>query len=131
MQRSFRCGGIIKTTSGKYLLVKGSTKWSFPKGHIEKGESFDKCAEREIYEETGLIIKNINKNKRVNIRDNIYYLIDFEDECTVAPIDTTEITDIGWFTFEEIQKLEKNMGVRQYFKKILTGREITMKMRSI
>ena len=33
--------------------------WAFPGGHIENGESMNECIKREIYEETGLIAKEI------------------------------------------------------------------------
>ncbi len=53
------CGAIIfyKTKQNtKVLLVKNNNGryWSFPKGHIEKGESEQQTAIREIKEETGL-----------------------------------------------------------------------------
>ncbi|MBR1482441.1 MAG: NUDIX domain-containing protein [Ruminococcus sp.] len=53
------CGGIIyyKTKQNiKILLVKNNNGryWSFPKGHIEEGETEQETAIREIKEETGL-----------------------------------------------------------------------------
>ena len=33
--------------------------WSFPGGHVERGESFYDCAVREVKEETGLEVKNL------------------------------------------------------------------------
>lgn len=53
------CGGVVfyKTSqSAKILLVKNNNGryWSFPKGHIEKGENEKQTAIREIKEETGL-----------------------------------------------------------------------------
>lgn len=40
----------------KFLLVfeSGSQCWSFPKGHVEKGETDVQAALRELFEETGL-----------------------------------------------------------------------------
>ena len=71
-----RCyGGIIKcTTTGKYLLVKGFTgKWSFPKGHREKNETPLDCAKREIYEETGIQLQDIQNKKATFVSIYYYY----------------------------------------------------------
>ena len=42
--------------SGTVALVRNrkETKWFFPKGHVEHGESLEEAARREIQEETGL-----------------------------------------------------------------------------
>lgn len=37
----------------------GDGSWSIPGGHLEFGEQFEETAAREIYEETGLKVKNI------------------------------------------------------------------------
>lgn len=46
------------------VLVQNRTKkykgWSFPGGHVEKGESFADCAIREVKEETGLCIDSLS-----------------------------------------------------------------------
>lgn len=64
------CGAIIihKSAENNYkvLLVKNHNGryWSFPKGHVEKGETEEETAIREIKEETGLdveIIKNFRE----------------------------------------------------------------------
>lgn len=47
---------------GKRKGSHASGTWSFPGGHLEYFESFKKCAEREVEEETGLTIKLIDKN---------------------------------------------------------------------
>lgn len=44
---------------GQRLNAHGEGSWSFPGGHLEFGETWSACAEREVKEETGLTIGNI------------------------------------------------------------------------
>lgn len=53
----FSCGGVV-LDGRKILLVqvknmKGKKVWTFPKGHIEQGETPRQAALREVLEETG------------------------------------------------------------------------------
>ncbi|MGB2578442.1 8-oxo-dGTP pyrophosphatase MutT (NUDIX family) [Elusimicrobium simillimum] len=53
----FSCGGVL-LDGRKVLLVqvknmKGKKLWTFPKGHIEPGETPRQAALREVLEETG------------------------------------------------------------------------------
>ena len=61
MKKEISAGGVIIKRSGKIvqvLLIKDMNgNWTFPKGVVEKGESHEDAAKREIFEETGL--KNI------------------------------------------------------------------------
>ena len=53
----FSCGGVV--LDGKKVLIiqvknmKGKKIWTFPKGHIEAGETPRQAALREVLEETG------------------------------------------------------------------------------
>ena len=56
------CGGIVfykSKSSTRILLVKNNNGryWSFPKGHIEIGETEEQTAAREIKEETSLDVE--------------------------------------------------------------------------
>ncbi|RAL63648.1 hypothetical protein DID88_003691 [Monilinia fructigena] len=42
---------------GKRLVSHGHNQWAHPEGHLEFGETLEKCAVREILEETGLAIQ--------------------------------------------------------------------------
>lgn len=120
-----RCyGGIIKSSSsGKYLLVKGFTgKWSFPKGHREKDETPHDCAKREIYEETGLIIDDIQTKKSIFVSIYYYFDIELDEEYPTNPIDIKEIKDIRWFTPEETDSIDKNKDVNVFFSKLLLNK---------
>jgi 8-oxo-dGTP diphosphatase len=124
-----RCyGGIIKSlSSGKYLLVKGFTgKWSFPKGHREQGETPHQCAKREIYEETGLTIDDIENKKRVFVSIYYYFDIELDTECETNPIDTKEVKDIRWFSPEETNLIEKNKDVNVFFLRLLSNNKVSL-----
>ena len=48
-------GGYVFNHQGEVLLVHRPKydDWSFPKGKLDKGESLEECALREVFEETG------------------------------------------------------------------------------
>jgi len=50
---------IIEDDELKFLLIKSSLGWEFPKGHVEEGETHLETAKREMKEETGLFPKKI------------------------------------------------------------------------
>lgn len=57
----YSAGAIIKNNEGKYLIVQGREgSWLFPKGHIEKEETLQETAKREVREETNLEIELSN-----------------------------------------------------------------------
>jgi 8-oxo-dGTP pyrophosphatase MutT (NUDIX family) len=47
-------GGLVFNAKNEVLFIYRSGFWDLPKGHVEKGESFDFTAIREVVEETGL-----------------------------------------------------------------------------
>ena len=123
-------GGVILTNSkGQYLLVKGvyTSVWSFPKGHLEKGETYLECAVRECKEETGVSISDyvlINKPIRLSKRNYWYWEgIIFNDKVELN-YDKKEATDAGWFSYYEIMLLNCNCEVRSYFENIYNTEHI-------
>ena len=73
----FSAGGVI-IKDKKLLIVKvknlsGKIVWTFPKGHIEKSETIENTALREVSEETGYIceiIKPLGKTQYSFIHQN-------------------------------------------------------------
>ena len=62
---------VIVKKKNRVLLGKrknslGQGKWAFPGGHLEFGESISACAAREVFEETGLSIKNLRAGPYTN-----------------------------------------------------------------
>ena len=100
---------------GKLLLgrrknVVGHNTWGFPGGHLEVGESIEKCAERELYEETGMRCKIFILNNVINqiISKHKYYLqigveaIDVRGEPKVMEPD--KCYELKWFDFNKLPK---------------------------
>ena len=58
MKMEFSAGGVVyRRTDGGFkiaLIIDTNDQWTFPKGHIEKGEKPVMAAVREIEEEIGL-----------------------------------------------------------------------------
>lgn len=66
--------GIYVCKDGKVLvgMRKGAhadSTWCAPGGHLEKGESWEQAARREVLEETGMEIKNV---RYCNATNDIY-----------------------------------------------------------
>ncbi len=54
----YSAGGVLLDDTGRVLLIRtrnlrGEPVWTFPKGHIERGEKREEAALREVREETG------------------------------------------------------------------------------
>lgn len=63
--------GVLIFREGKLLLGRrkgshGSGDWSAPGGHLEFGESPEDCARREVLEETGLVLGELNNGAFVS-----------------------------------------------------------------
>jgi len=128
-RRQHRAAGIVpyfaEEGETKFLLIKGSFGWEFPKGHIEEGESRLETAKRETEEETGLVIKEfhptfkllskyfvtINYKTRKKLRSPIPKTVAyFLGKAPTKDVKLSfEHSDHGWFTSSEaMEKLSKN-----------------------
>lgn len=56
-----RTKGLLLNTKGEILLGYGHKTYQFPGGHLEEGETLTECLAREIKEETGIKIEEIER----------------------------------------------------------------------
>ena len=49
--------GAVVIEDGRCLLIRRGSEWAFPKGHLEREESPEDAARREVKEETGIEIE--------------------------------------------------------------------------
>jgi len=115
--REFTAGGVVyrqgKADLEILMIQDHKGRWTSPKGHVEKGETLEQTAAREINEETGLA-----KIKLGDKLDNIYFFyrkhgkLIFMTTCVFlveATGDSDElkngdsegIIDVKWFSVPE------------------------------
>jgi|SRR3989338_4922304 len=108
-------GGIVYRKGEKkvfILMIKDhNDKWTFPKGAIEKGESKEQAALREVQEETGIkaeIIDKLDDNKFFFTRDGekvfkIVHLFLMRTEQKELRAQW-EVKDVKWFDIDDVLK---------------------------
>ncbi len=92
------------------LLIPESRKWCLPGGHIDAGETAENAIKREIREELGVSTKNL---KFLGYSDEILPEIKTYSIVLIYSAKTRgkfkpqklEVSEISWFTKEEISKL--------------------------
>ena len=106
------CGAVVfrdeMTADGeskKYvLMIKQSptSRFSFPKGHVESGESETETAEREVLEETAVAInitesfrKTVSYSPRPGVKKQVVYFVAQTDIKDIKPQEG-EIVDVRW-----------------------------------
>lgn len=64
-------GGLVKNEKNEFLFIYRNNIWDLPKGQIEKGESIEKAAIREVEEECG--ISKLKMIKKLLVTYHIFY----------------------------------------------------------
>ena len=107
MRKEKSCGALvyrIKNGELELLLLKHrfGGHWSFPKGHVEEGETEVETALREVHEETGLTIQledgfrqSVEYYPRPNIRKQVVYFLGYADDDRTRRQEE-EISEIRW-----------------------------------
>ena len=64
-------GGLVTNKNDEILMIFRRGKWDLPKGKLDKGETLEQCAVREVKEETGL--QNISLQKALLTTYHTYH----------------------------------------------------------
>lgn len=110
-------GGVVENEQGKILLMKRLGKWDLPKGKLDKGETIEECALREIEEETGAkqlsIISSFEetfhtyyRNEKWIIKHTHWYLVKCEKDNKLKPQKAEDIEQVSWVDFDTIDELK-------------------------
>ncbi len=107
MEKEKSCGAIICHRDGeslKILILKHRLggHWSFPKGHVEPGESERATALREIKEETGLCVTLLDRFREMvsyspkpGVNKDVVYFLAVADTA-VTSMQIEEVSEILW-----------------------------------
>jgi len=118
-------GGVVMNKKGEILFIKRLGLWDLPKGKIEKKESLEECAIREVEEECNIsglkIIKplaptyHIYFRKTWKIKMSQWYLMESSDYKNAKPQKKEGITDVEWFGPEKYknQRLSTYPAIRE------------------
>jgi len=126
----FSSGGIVQDKDNLLMVkvenLEGEQKWTFPKGHIEKGEKAPEAALREVLEETGYQCEIVAPFEKVEyffkrgeqlIKKSVTWFLMRPIEKT-GTHDTEEIMETRWVTFAEAQKLAQYKSDKQLLSKL-------------
>jgi len=107
-------GGVVSNKDGEILFIHRIGRWDLPKGKIEKGESLEQAALREIEEETGLkelileeFLNNTfhiytERNGEKILKTTYWFKMNYVGNETPKPQTEEGITAVSWKNRETI-----------------------------
>jgi len=115
------CGAVVfrdeTDAEGKLqryvLMIKHTerSRHSFPKGHVEPGESEVMTAQREVFEETGIHIRIVDKFRQTvhyspkpSVKKTVVYFVAATDKVDTVPQES-EVVAVEWIRADEASKL--------------------------
>ncbi|MDP4600833.1 MAG: NUDIX domain-containing protein [Polaribacter sp.] len=111
-------GGLVINPNKKVLFIYRNNVWDLPKGHIEKNESTESAAVREVEEECGIenstIIQKLIITYHIYFLDGIklkethWFLMHSDDSKNLIPQLEEGITEVAFKNNDEIEMAFKN-----------------------
>lgn len=110
-------GGIVEKDN-KFLLIYRKKKWDLPKGKLDKGETIDECAIREVEEETGVKVRiehevesvwhTYIQNRKYILKKTHWYAMVCISDKKMGPQLEEGIKKVKWMTLEETRNALKD-----------------------
>jgi 8-oxo-dGTP pyrophosphatase MutT (NUDIX family) len=107
-------GGLVKNHHDQILMIFRRNRWDLPKGKLDKGETLEHCAVREVEEETGLRNVNLTTSLHVTyhtyhegtkhvLKESSWFSMTVDGEQTLTPQTAEDISDIQWIDQDQIK----------------------------
>ena len=117
-------GGIVCNDKKQLLFIKRMGKWDLPKGKIEKGESIEEAAVREVEEECGIsevkIIRELKatfhlyrspflkKEQNWVFKKTSWFEMSYSGNGELTPQIEEQIEEVRWFFMDELNEVYQN-----------------------
>ncbi|MEO8405583.1 MAG: NUDIX hydrolase [Chitinophagaceae bacterium] len=106
-------GGLVRNGNNEILLILRRGKWDLPKGKLDKGETIEECAVREVEEETGLqqiqllspliiTYHTYHEGTKFILKESHWYNMKVSGEQTLVPQEAEDIKEVKWITDNDI-----------------------------
>jgi 8-oxo-dGTP pyrophosphatase MutT (NUDIX family) len=112
-------GGVVQNGKNEILLIFRRGKWDLPKGKLDDGETIERCAVREVLEETGLTSAKLirplcttwhiyQEGSSFILKQTDWFRMKVVGSPELIPQQEEEITDITWAPTNDLEKYQEN-----------------------
>lgn len=117
-------GGLVKNANGSLLFIKRLGVWDLPKGKMEKNETPEKAAIREVEEECGLsglkIIRQLDSTFHIYrspyllypnnlvLKETKWFFMSYSGSEIPVPQVEEDIEAVAWFAQEDLEQVYSN-----------------------
>ncbi|MCL7763250.1 NUDIX domain-containing protein [Polaribacter sp. Z014] len=111
-------GGLVLNPENNVLFIYRNGIWDLPKGWVEKGETIETAAIREVEEECGITNLTLRQplittyhiyfHKGIKLKQTYWFLMSSDYSDTLTPQLEEGITEVGFKNKSEIKTALKN-----------------------
>ena len=114
---------FVTNAQGQVLMLKSPRRgdWEFPGGQVEEGETLTCALEREVLEETGIVVKPVSLvGVYSNTKKPSILMLDFSCEYVSGdPKTSAESLQVEWVAKEEALSRVEHPSIRGRLKNML------------
>lgn len=130
-------GGLVMNENRELLFIKRLGVWDLPKGKIEKKETAEKAAIREVEEECGIkdlqVIRQldstfhiyrspyIKKTNKLVLKETKWFLMSTNNNQSLTPQTEENIEEVRWFAPDKLEEVMDNTysSIREFLQNTL------------
>lgn len=109
-------GGAVFNEDDQLLMIFRRGSWDLPKGKLDKGETLEECAVREVEEETGLqnvqlvspllvTYHTYHEGTKFILKESHWYRMKVAGKQELTPQTEEGIEEVRWMKLDEAEKV--------------------------